>query len=173
MDYDIKQFLEKDAKANVISKGITPPCIWQYIKLLRKIENLLSKPKRGYINRILTRILLIKYRKLGLKLHYEIYPFTCGPGLRLLHPGGIIVNPDTQIGSNCTLRSFSVIGNKATGIRNSSPKIGNNVDIGCNVTIIGPINIGDNVCIGAGSVVVSDIPSNSICVGNPAHVIQK
>lgn len=148
-----------------------PPDIYLYIKLLRRIEQtilddcLISKIKRAY--------LLYKFKKLGRKLSFEIYPFTCGPGLKLLHPGGIIVNPDTRIGSNCTLRSFTVIGNKATGIRNSSPTIGNNVDIGCNVTIIGPINIGNNVCIGAGSVVVTDIPSNSICVGNPARVVRK
>lgn len=132
----------------------------------------MSKKNRGVFNKLITRILYKRFYNLGIKLAYEIYPFTCGPGLRLLHPGGIIVNPETKIGANCTLRSFTVIGNKATGVRNSSPTIGNNVDVGCNVTIIGPITIGDNVKIGAGSVVITDIPSNSICVGNPARVVK-
>lgn len=172
MNYKLDNILKEDAKANGIDNKHTPP-IWRYIKLLRRIECLLSKPKRGLLNKIYTRILFRKYQNLGIKLSFEIYPFTCGPGLRLLHPGGIIVNPEARIGSNCTLRSFSVIGNKATGVRNSSPKIGNNVDIGCNATIIGAITIGDNVSIGAGSVVVTDIPSNSVCVGNPARVVRK
>lgn len=45
--------------------------------------------------------------------------------------------------------------------------IGNNVRIGSNATIL-PVNIGDNVVIGAGAVVTKDIPSNTIVKGNPA-----
>jgi acetyltransferase-like isoleucine patch superfamily enzyme len=48
-------------------------------------------------------------------------------------------------------------------------KIGNNCRIGSNVTLL-PVEIGDNVVIGAGSVVTKDIPSNSIVYGNPARI---
>ena len=51
--------------------------------------------------------------------------------------------------------------------------IGNNVWIGGSVTILPGVEIGDNVSIGAGSVVVKDIPSNSVAVGNPCKVIKK
>lgn len=51
--------------------------------------------------------------------------------------------------------------------------IGNNCWIGGSVTILPGVTIGDNVTIGAGSVVVKDIPSNSVAVGNPASVIKK
>lgn len=51
--------------------------------------------------------------------------------------------------------------------------IGNNVWIGGSVTILPGVAIGDNVTIGAGSVVVSDIPSNTVAVGNPCKVIKK
>ena len=51
-------------------------------------------------------------------------------------------------------------------------KIGNNVWIGGSVTILPGVSIGDNVSIGAGSVVVSNIPSNSVAVGNPCKVIK-
>ena len=44
--------------------------------------------------------------------------------------------------------------------------------LGANVNIIGDVKIGDNVIIGAGSVVVKDIPSNCIAAGNPAKVIK-
>lgn len=51
--------------------------------------------------------------------------------------------------------------------------IGNNVWIGGSVTILPGVSIGDNVSIGAGSVVVNDIPSNTIAVGNPCKVIKE
>ncbi len=52
-------------------------------------------------------------------------------------------------------------------------KIGNNVWIGANSIILQSVTIGDNVVIGAGSVVTKDIPSDSIAVGNPCKVIKK
>ena len=51
--------------------------------------------------------------------------------------------------------------------------IGNNVWIGGSVTILPGVSIGDNVSIGAGSVVVNDIPSNTVAVGNPCKVIKQ
>ena len=50
-------------------------------------------------------------------------------------------------------------------------KIGNNVFIGCNVTILPNIKIGNNVIIAAGSVVTKDVPNNSVIGGNPAKII--
>ncbi len=50
-------------------------------------------------------------------------------------------------------------------------KVGNNVFIGCNVTILPNIKIGNNVIIAAGSIVTKDVPDNSVVGGNPAKVI--
>ena len=51
--------------------------------------------------------------------------------------------------------------------------IGKNVTIGSNATILGGVRIGDYSIVGAGSVVTKDIPSNSVCAGNPAKIIRK
>ena len=51
-------------------------------------------------------------------------------------------------------------------------RIGNDVRIGSNVTLL-PINVGDKVIIGAGSVVTKDVPSNCVVIGNPARIINK
>lgn len=51
-------------------------------------------------------------------------------------------------------------------------KIGNDVRIGSNVTLL-PVNVGDNSIIGAGSVVTKDIPANCVVAGNPAKIIRK
>ncbi|MBL7956618.1 MAG: serine acetyltransferase, partial [Flavobacteriales bacterium] len=49
------------------------------------------------------------------------------------------------------------------------PRFGDRVDIGANAVVIGPITIGDDALIGAGAVVVKDVPPNCVAVGNPAR----
>ena len=96
-----------------------------------------------------------------------------GKGLSLYHGQALIVNKSTIIGEHCVLRNSTTIGHKKLpdGTLSKSPVIGNNVDIGTNVCIIGAITIGDNVIIGAGTVVVKDLPSNCTVVGNPARIL--
>lgn len=97
-----------------------------------------------------------------------------GSGLRLFHGQGLVVNDSSVIGKNCTLRHTTTIGNKTlpTGEITKSPVIGDNVDIGAHSIIIGDITVGDNCVIGAGSVVTKDVPAGSVVVGNPAQVIR-
>ena len=97
-----------------------------------------------------------------------------GKGLIIYHGQALVVNFKTIIGDNCVLRNSVTIGHKklADGSMSACPRIGNNVDIGANVCIIGDVTIGDNVVIGAGAVVVKDIPANSVAVGNPARVLE-
>lgn len=61
------------------------------------------------------------------------------------------------------------MGDKNNGER---PIIGDNVSLGANVTIMGGVHIGNNVVVGAGSVVVKDVPDNCIVAGNPARIIR-
>lgn len=97
-----------------------------------------------------------------------------GSGLQLHHGTGLVVNHDTLIGRNCTLRHCTTIGNKqrADGSFTDSPIIGNDVDIGSNSVILGAITIGDGAVIGAGSVVVKDVPARCVVAGNPAKIIK-
>jgi putative colanic acid biosynthesis acetyltransferase WcaB len=92
-------------------------------------------------------------------------------GLQLHHGHALVINKNVKLGKNCVVRQSTTIGNAKAG--GDCPIIGDNVDIGSNVCILGPIRIGNNVIIGAGSVVVKSIPSNSIAVGNPARVIKE
>ncbi len=60
------------------------------------------------------------------------------------------------------------------GLEYAKPiEVGNNVWIGGNVVVLPGVKIGDNVVIGAGSIVTKDIPSNSVAVGNPCRVIKE
>lgn len=92
-------------------------------------------------------------------------------GLVCFHPFASVLNAKS-IGKNFQFRNCLTIGNKNND-NNSLPVIGNDVTVGVNVSIIGDIRIGDNVTIGAGSVVVKDVPSNVIIGGNPARIIRE
>jgi putative colanic acid biosynthesis acetyltransferase WcaB len=98
-----------------------------------------------------------------------------GSNLQLHHAHSLVINHQTTIGNNCILRHCTTIGNKKTadGSSSGSPKIGNFVEIGSNVVILGEITIGDYAVIGAGSVVIKDVISGTVVAGNPAKVIQK
>jgi serine O-acetyltransferase len=96
---------------------------------------------------------------------------TIGPGLRIYHYGCIVLNPDTIIGANCTIRHETTIGTRIGD--HDVPIIGDNVDIGAGAKILGAIKIGNNVRIGANAVVLIDVPDNATAVGIPAKIILK
>ncbi|MFZ1331993.1 MAG: serine acetyltransferase [Flavobacteriales bacterium] len=98
-----------------------------------------------------------------------------GPGFRIDHGQALVVNDKTVFGANCIVRNSTTIGNKklADGTYSASPKFGDRVDIGANAVIIGPITIGNDVAIGAASVVLKDVPAGHIAVGNPARILPR
>jgi serine O-acetyltransferase len=89
------------------------------------------------------------------------------------HFGGIIFNMDTTIGSNCNVAQNVTIGVSGTGEKRGVPTIGNNVYIAANSVIAGKIIIGDNVLVGACSLVTTDVKANTTVLGVPAVVISE
>lgn len=90
-----------------------------------------------------------------------------GEGFLMAHPYSTVLNAES-IGKNFSCIHCTTLGKTPKG----RPVIGDNVTLGANVTIIGPVHVGSNVTIGAGSVVVKDIPDNCVVVGNPARIIK-
>lgn len=92
-------------------------------------------------------------------------------GIVGFHPFATVINAES-IGRNFIFRNSITIGNKNND-NSQVPIIGNDVELGANAIVIGKIVIGDNVIIGAGTVVTKDIPSNSIVYGNPMKIKPK
>lgn len=94
-----------------------------------------------------------------------------GEGLVIQHGFCTIFNGES-IGKNCQVWHGVTIGKAKTGTNQRKPRIGNNVKIHCHAQVLGDIEIGDNVVIGASSVVIKSIPANCVVAGNPAKIIR-
>lgn len=91
-----------------------------------------------------------------------------GPGLQLAHPYSSIINVEFM-GANCYINQLVTVGEK----EGKRPTIGNNVKLLSNCTVIGDITVGDGAVIGAGAVVVKDVPLGAVVVGNPARELNR
>jgi putative colanic acid biosynthesis acetyltransferase WcaB len=109
---------------------------------------------------------MLMYWELGIELNYKA---NVGPGLRLHHGYASVIHDRAVLGANCVLRHCTTIGSRCG--TDDAPVIGDNVDIGCNSVLLGPVKIGSGATIGAGSVVIHDVPAGTTVAGNPARII--
>ncbi|MBE9489608.1 MAG: serine acetyltransferase [Bacteroidetes bacterium] len=100
--------------------------------------------------------------------HVNIYPQVCiGRGLQLPHGGfGVVIHPDTVIGND------AIIFHNVT-IANGGARIGDRVYIGTGSVILGAVTLGNDVVIGANSVVNFDVPDGGIVVSSKSFMIRK
>ncbi len=144
--------------------------IWHYVRHIRYIEY--HKDKKGW-HKLAFFYHWYKYKHLGFKLNFTIYPNTIGPGLRIYHTGGFVhVGKNVRIGKNCTMLPGVVFGNKYEEPNDAPIIVGDNCYIGLGAKILGEVKIGNNVTIGANAVVTKDIPDNAVVGGIPAKIIK-
>jgi serine O-acetyltransferase len=104
----------------------------------------------------------------------EIHPAArLGPGLFIDHGMGVVIGETAEVGQNVTLYQGVSLAGTSLKREKRHPTLGDNVVVGAGAKIIGAIRIGDNSRIGAGSVVVRDVPPNSVVVGVPGRVTYK
>lgn len=115
---------------------------------------------RSVFSKIL-RIFFKQHSSFILDVNTEI-----GGGVQLAHPYATIINAKS-IGENLYINHLVTVGEK----NGQKPIIGNNVQLHAACIVIGEITIGDNAIIGAGAVVVKDVPPSAVVVGNPARQI--
>ena len=102
----------------------------------------------------------------------EIHPAAqIGRRLFIDHGMGVVIGETTIIGDDVTLYQGVTLGGTGKEKGKRHPTIGNGVVIGAGARVLGNIRVGDNCRVGAGSVVLRDVPDNSTVVGVPGHVI--
>ena len=109
-------------------------------------------------------------RKSGIEIHPGAQ---IGKGLFIDHGSGVIIGETAIIGDNCTLYQGVTLGGTGKDSGKRHPTLGNNVMVGSGAKILGPFTIGDNSKIGAGSVVLKEVPPNSTVVGVPGRVVRR
>jgi serine O-acetyltransferase len=102
----------------------------------------------------------------------EIHPGAqLGAGFFIDHGMGVVIGETSEVGENVTLYHGVTLGGTSTKKEKRHPTLGNNVIVGAGAKILGPVKIGDYARIGAGSVVVENVPPNSTVVGVPGRVV--
>ena len=109
-------------------------------------------------------------RKTGIEIHPGA---TIGKGLFIDHGSGVIIGETAILGDNITLYQGVTLGGtgKETGKRH--PTLEDNVMISAGAKIIGSFTIGENSKVGAGSVVLKEVPPNCTVVGVPGHIVKQ
>ena len=103
----------------------------------------------------------------------EIHPSAIiGKGFFIDHGMGVVVGETAEIGEYVTLFQGVTLGGTGKERGKRHPTLGNHVVVGAGAKILGGIRIGDNVKVGANSVVLKSVPANSTVIGVPARVIK-
>lgn len=143
--------------------------VWHFERLLRKYEFYKNRRKKSeFVQKLVVGALL---RRLSYRLGFSV-PVNCfGPGLRINHYGLLVVNSNCHIGKWCDIHQGVNIGDNgeldSREASSSVPEIGDYCFIGPGVKLFGKILVGDNVRIGANSVVNADVEGNMTVVGIP------
>lgn len=104
----------------------------------------------------------------------EIHPAArMGLGVFIDHGMGIVIGETAEVGNNVSLLQGVTLGGTSTKREKRHPTLRDNVTVGAGAKIIGAITIGENSRVGAGSVVVRDVPPNAVVVGVPGRVTFK
>lgn len=120
--------------------------------------------------RLLPRIISARAKtKTGIEIHPGA---TIGKGMFIDHGCGVVIGETAEIGDNVTIYQGVTLGGTGKDVGKRHPTIGNNVMISAGAKILGPVMIGDGCKVGAGSVVLKDVPPQCTIVGVPGRVVK-
>ncbi len=108
-------------------------------------------------------------RKTGIEIHPGA---TIGKGLFIDHGSGVIIGETAELGDNVTLYQGVTLGGTGKEKGKRHPTLGDNVMVSAGAKVLGSFKIGENSKIGAGSVVLKEVPPNCTVVGVPGRIVK-
>ena len=123
-----------------------------------------------FVRHVLQLVYLLGMPLVRMYSGVQIQPRTAiGPGLAIMHFGGVVITRECTIGANCLLyHNVNIV----TMRNQRGATIGNHFYAGTGATIIGAVSIENNVTVGAGAVVTKSLPKDAVVAGVPARIIR-
>ena len=172
---DLRLYLEKDRESLAMKRKrprIFGDEVWKFQIYLRKHEYYFNTRNEGIVHQIMYYYYKFMHHQMGIKLGFDIPINVFGKGLRINHYGYIVVNPRTKIGDFCDIHQGVHIGRNLNN--DDVPTIGDNAWLGPGAKIFGKIKLGNNIMVGAGSVVNRSIEMDNVTIaGVPAKVVKQ
>ncbi|MFJ7828036.1 serine O-acetyltransferase [Psychrobacillus sp. NPDC096623] len=164
MKEDIAVVFEQDPAANskleVVLTYAGLHAIWSH-----RIAHALFKKKFFFLARVISQISRFFT---GVEIHPGA---TIGRRFFIDHGSGVVIGETCEIGDDCTIYQGVTLGGTGKEKGKRHPTLHNNVLVATGAKVLGSITIGENSKVGAGSVVLKDVPTNSTVVGIPGVVV--
>lgn len=166
LNYDLDRVLKEDPAArSKLEVFLLYPSINALI--VYRIAHKLYNKKCFFLARLLSQ--LARFFT-GIEIHPGA---KIGKGLFIDHGMGVVIGETAEVGDNVTIYHGVTLGGTGKDKGKRHPTVKDNVIIGAGAKVLGPITIGNNVKVGANSVVLKDVPDNATAVGMPAKIIIK
>ncbi len=132
--------------------------------IMHRIANKLYRKKEYTAARIISHIAKLLT---GIEIHPGV---TLGESVFIDHGSGVVIGETAEIGKNCLIYQGVVLGGTSLLKKKRHPTLKEDVVAGAGSIILGPVTIGKGARIGAGAVVINDIPPEATAVGVPAKI---
>ncbi|MCL5958911.1 MAG: serine O-acetyltransferase [Chloroflexi bacterium] len=161
---DINAIFERDpAAANIFEVLLAYPGL--HALLLHRLAHWLQNAGVPLVPRLISQF------SRSITFSFLLPGASIGKGFFIDHGMGVVIGETAEVGDNVTLYQGVTLGGTGKQKGKRHPTLRNNITVGVGAKVLGAITIGDNVRVGAGSVVLKDVPSNSTAVGVPAKVV--
>jgi len=163
---DINAVLDKDPAArNAFEVLLCYPGVWAII--WHRLAHWFFKRNLKLIARVISQIARFFT---GIEIHPGAQ---IGKRCFIDHGMAVVIGETTEIGDDVTIYQAVTLGGTGKDVGKRHPTIGNNVVISSGAKVLGPFKVGDNSKIGAGSVVLEEVPENCTVVGVPGKIVRR
>ncbi len=163
---DVEAAFQKDPAARNLVEVLTAYPGIQAI-LLHRVAHFFWDLGLPYVPRLISHI---ARQITGIEIHPGA---KIGKNFFIDHGSGTVIGETAEIGDNVTIYQNVTLGGTTLSRGKRHPTLGDNVVVGAGAKVLGPLKIGNNVKIGANSVVTKDIPDNSVVVGVPGRIVAR